>query len=470
MNNKKHLRVIPFVRYVTISFLIISCSTYKTKNAAFQNELQKNNIVKAIEEIDNNSFLKKRRNLLLYYFEKGKASFLNNDYQQSNQLFNEADRIIEDDNRNIKGQLLGIITNPENETFEGEDFEKVAIHYYKALNYTFLNKPDDALVEAKRINLKLQQINDKYNANQKNRYSSDAFSLNLQGMLYEASGDINGAFISYRNAVDLYLENQGQFFGVSIPDQLKSDLLRTADEIGFSDQVLHYQELLKMPYTSNDKNEGGEVVVFWENGLVPYKDQTYYTFSILPGNNVGVVTVFNEELNITLPLPIDTGNNNRSNFSDIDIFNVAFPKYVSRNSLYTSAIAKSGDKTYNFQLTQDYENIAFRTLKDRTLREIGKSALRLATKKVSEYTLKKENQDLGAVLGIFNALTEHADTRNWQSLPQTISYTRIPLKKGENIIEFESKGINGSIAKQSITVDGNGGLKFAKISTLNVLN
>mgnify|MGYP000754481450 CR=1 FL=1 len=63
------------------------------------------------------------------------------------------------------------------------DFEKVTIHYYKALNYIFLNKLDEALVEAKRINLQLQQLNDKYPAGQKNRYTSDGFSLNIQGFL-----------------------------------------------------------------------------------------------------------------------------------------------------------------------------------------------------------------------------------------------------------------------------------------------
>ena len=173
------------------------------------------------------------------------------------------------------------------ETYTGEDFEKVTIHYYKALNYIFLNKLDEALVEAKRINLQLQQLNDKYPAGQKNRYTSDGFSLNIQGFLYEASGDLNNAFISYRNAVNLYLANSGSFFGTTLPEQLKKDVLRTAAALGFTDELDRYQKLLATTYSPKEENIEGELILFWENGLIPFKDQTFYSFTVLPGNTDG---------------------------------------------------------------------------------------------------------------------------------------------------------------------------------------
>ena len=303
----------------------------------------------------------------------------------------------------------------------------------------------------------------------KNRYTSDGFALNIQGLLYEASGDINNAFISYRNAVDLYLANDGSYFGTPLPEQLKNDVLRTAASLGFTNELLRYEKLLETTYVPTNVNINGELVLFWENGLVPYKDQTLYNFTVLPGNRDGIVSIYNEDLGITLPIPVSTGNETKKEFSDIDVFSVAFPKYVKRNPYYSNATVNKDSVRMNFQLAQNYNVIAFKTLKDRTLREIGKAAIRLGTKKISEYLLREENDDLGAALGIFNALTEHADTRNWQSLPQDIYYARIPLKDGENTISITLTTANGVSKEQTIQVKGRKGIQFKKLITLQSL-
>ncbi|WP_282080595.1 COG3014 family protein [Aquimarina algiphila] len=436
----------------------------------FQAKVQQGDMQGALSIIDNNKFLAKPRNQLLYLFEKGKLAYLAGDYELSNELFNKADLIIESNKKAIGNQLLGVVLNPEKETYTGEDSEKVAIHYYKALNYTFLGKYDDALVEAKRVRLQLQKLNDKYPSGKKNRYKDDAFSHIVQGLLYEASGDINNAFIAYRNAVDLYLENEGIYIGVHIPDQLGKDLLRTANAMGFMDQVKHYEQLLGITFVPQKIPEGGEAILFWENGLSPYKEETYYTFTILPGNDIGFLTIINEDLSLNLPLPIPTGGDNHADFSDLDIFNIAYPKYVSQPSLYHSAEVYIDSTSYQFQLAQNYEEIAFKTLRDRTLREIGKTALRLGTKKVSEYIVKNQNKDLGALLGIFNAFTEGADTRNWQSLPNKVFYTRVPLKKGENILSIQLNSNHENLNFRKIKIKGTGGIQFQSIATPEVIS
>jgi hypothetical protein len=37
-------------------------------------------------------------------------------------------------------------------------------------------------------------------------------------------------------------------------------------------------------------------------------------------------------------------------------------------------------------------------------------------------------------------MTEKADTRNWQSLPYSISYCRIPLDEGMNSVQLNTSG------------------------------
>jgi hypothetical protein len=51
----------------------------------------------------------------------------------------------------------------------------------------------------------------------------------------------------------------------------------------------------------------------------------------------------------------------------------------------------------------------------------------LAIKKVEEAQIRKQNEGLATAVTLFNAFSEQADTRNWQSLPHSIYYTRVPI-------------------------------------------
>lgn len=446
---------------------MVGCSTYHDLSTKYQYEIQNNNYTKALKELDRNKFLKKNRNTLLFYLEKGKVAYLKKDYRLSNEFFNKADAYIENNKKNLGRQVLGVITNPEKENYKGEDFEKVAIHYYKALNYIFLNQYEDALVEAKRINLELHKINDKYPEGKKNRYVSDAFALNLQGMLYEATGNINDAFISYRNAIELYQKNEHGYFGVSIPNQLKKDVINTAHVLGFYNEEHKFGKLFGIQYNP-DEVKGKHAIVFWENGLVPYKSQTYFTFTALPGANNGFVNFSNETLGLTLQVP--TRNKRSDNrFSDLRVLNISFPKYQSRPIYYTNGLVMVNDRfTKNLELAQDYDVIAHQTLKDRTFREIGKIVLRTAAKKIAENVVANQNENVGALVGLFNAFTEKSDTRNWQTLPNKIYYSRIPLNEKSNTLRVKVKTNRGVVKESTIKIEASKKLNFINYITTEI--
>jgi hypothetical protein len=61
------------------------------------------------------------------------------------------------------------------------------------------------------------------------------------------------------------------------------------------------------------------------------------------------------------------------------------------------------------------------------LKEMAKSLLRLAIKKGAEAALREESEEWASVLSIVNAATEKADTRNWQTIPHSIYYARVPI-------------------------------------------
>ncbi|HEX8038472.1 MAG TPA: hypothetical protein VF490_04955, partial [Chryseosolibacter sp.] len=109
--------------------------------------------------------------------------------------------------------------------------------------------------------------------------------------------------------------------------------------------------------------------------------------------------------------------------------------------------------------SEDISKIAFHSLQERMVLEFSKGLLRAALKKATELSIKKEDEGLAALIGVVNALTEKADTRNWQTLPHSIYYARVPLKAGHNEIKF-------SIAAGGDEADYNFSYQAAKGQTL----
>ena len=55
---------------------------------------------------------------------------------------------------------------------------------------------------------------------------------------------------------------------------------------------------------------------------------------MLPRSRKGIATSYSKELNLKLTISLKKNNRDNNKFSDIDIFNVASPKYVKRNPLF----------------------------------------------------------------------------------------------------------------------------------------
>lgn len=447
---------------------LYSCSTYNTKTT-IEADLYSGNFNKAIEGIDKNKFLLKDRNRLLYLMEKGKIEHLRGNYNKSNALLEQAYIMIDDKIKTNVGQAVASkLTNPMAEPYKGEDFEKVTIHYYMALNYYNLGMPSEALVEAKRINIKLNELNEKYPEN-KNKYNRDAFSQILQGIIYESTGDINNAFIAYRNAAEIYDADGGNFFSVPMPDQLKKDLVKTAKQMGFTEEYNAYLKKYNVPPVELEKvgKDGtmpkptAEAIIFWENGLAPAKDQIVLNFSAT--KHVFYASYMDDNVMQDILLPIPMG------FDVGTVNTIAIPKYRTRPSFYSKAFVIVDGKEIPFDLGQNFNSIAKQCLKDRMLREIVDVVARFAVKKASSEGLGAlgkqlfgdDGKDLFKLGGdIAGAATEKADTRNWQSLPATISYARVPLKEGENKFVIKKYGPQGVIDTDTITIPYKKGLQI----------
>lgn len=456
---------------VSLMLFFVSCATYNTRISTYYTQMRENNYAQADAALEKSKILQAKRNRLLYLLEKGKITHLLKQYDSSNTYFNEADIFMEDVRTTASDIALGTLLNPMMQTYKGEDFEKFMVHYYKALNYLYLGKPDEALVEARRITLESFTLQDK--SKRENRYSDDAFSLMLQGIIYEKSGDLNNAFISYRNSVDIYLKNNNSYYGVSLPDQLKKDLLRTASQNGFLDELQRYEKLLNTTYHPTPPGEGGDLVLFWENGLAPVKQEMNFFFA-LTKDGLGNFSFVDQTGAFNIPFNFSSHNINSGDLKldELRSFRVAFPKYQEQPLFYRGASLSLNNKKYGFESAENINTLAFATLRERFVKEAAITLGRLTIKKLAEIAARPKSDDknkdtkeaIALGLQVFNFISEKADTRNWQSLPHTIYYTRVPLDRGTNVLQVTLAGQGTQTI--NLVAEGNGRVQVQNICTL----
>ena len=419
---------------------MFSCApTYYQQHYNFNSEFERGDLQKALESLQADQRQGEGKSRFIYYVNNGILLSILGKYNESNEFFEKAFLFGEDYHINYVNEAASYMVNPQLTLYRGEDHEHLMVLYFKAINFLKMNRPDDALVECRRLNIRLNKLSDKYSSDHK--FQRDAFVHNLMGIIYQSTKDYNNAFIAYRNAVEVYETDYANMFGMHVPEQLKKDLLNTAWWTGFVDEFNTFKEKFNMP-DYRPAAPGTELVFFWHNGLSPVKAEWSINF-IIDHRQKDLIVFSNPALGISFPFEVKD-DKEKSDLRKLEVFRVAFPKYVERPMYYRSAEIRSDSVTYPLEQTENISKIAFYSLDQRMTLEFSKGLLRAAAKKAAEHSLRKEDETLGALIGLVNAITEKADTRNWQTLPHSIYYTRVPLKEGDNKIAFTLKSEQGN--------------------------
>lgn len=419
------------------TLIVGACATYYQKHFDFNAEFEHGNLEKALEALKRRERDGEGKTRFLYDVNKGLLLSILGEYEESNNHFEKAFLFGEDYRINYLAEASSYFTNPNVTAYRGEDHEHLMVLYFKAINFLKMNRPQEALVECRRLNIRLTQLNDKYSSAHK--FQRDAFVHTLMGIIYQSTRDYNNAFIAYRNALEVYETDYAKMFGISAPNQLKIDLLNTASWTGFHEEFEKYKEQFGMPDFQAVRPEA-DLVFFWHNGLGPVKEEWSINFIINAGA-ANTVVFSNAEMSFSFPYTV-TDQNDRAELSKLEVFRVAFPRYRERQLYFHSAKLQSDSVDYSLELAEDINKVAFHSLQQRMLQEFGKGLLRAALKKATEHSIRKEDETLGAVIGLMNAITEKADTRNWQTLPHSIYYSRVPLKEGVNPLKFTLESNN----------------------------
>ena len=378
------------------------------------------------------------KDLLLYYLDHGYIEHLGAQYQKSNKMLAEANRLAKDYfTKSITTEASTFLVSDNMRPYYGEDFEQALTHVFAAMNYVALNQWEDALVEARAVDQYLTVLQTNYGY--KNTYKEDAFVRYLMGMIYENGGEDNDAFIEYRKALYTYRDQHKQF-GVEIPQDLFNSALTVGTRLQFNSEMDELKKDFPALAAAADQDgrakNTGEIVVIHYIGLVPHKIDNILEFAFGKAwvyvNMVKTEGEAAESVN-TAATAI------RAIASDEQVI-VAFPKYVPTSYNITSSIVTIGEKSVPTTVVEDVGRIAVKSLDDRLGRIYAKAIARAAikfavTRAAQEKISKKADNAVGAFLlsstvKLATSLTEKADKRCWQVLPDQIRMARLRLPAG----------------------------------------
>lgn len=376
--------------------------------------IQNSQYAAALDLIEENKTGYSKRNAVLYYLDLGLVAHYGGYYERSNQALARAESLMQElYTLSISREAATFLINDNTRAYRGEDFESALVNLFMAINYAALQQWDDALVEARKVDVKLSMFNAQYGANEKNAYAEDAFIRFLMGVLYEAEGEVNDAFISYRKAEEVYRGAFSRLYGLRPPELLLEKYIHTAAHLRFTDEIRSLRRIyprLSMP-TPRRPSTVSEVYLIHYNGMGAEKVQKFFM----------------------VPMP------------DRYVLKLAYPVFRARpyRTASSKAILQEVESGRFFELgtvaVEDIVSIARTNLNNRITRIKLKAIARVTAKyiaaKEAEKKAREEHGDNWAKFTrIFSQtaiiMSEQADTRHWRTLPAQIRMGQASLPSG----------------------------------------
>ncbi len=428
-----------FVQLAVVSCVLLlnGCATYSSSFKTIEQDLTGRRYDDALKTIETQS--KDKRARVLYLLNKGMVLRMKHDFVASNQSLEAAKQEMERlYAASVSENTLSFLINDATVSYAGDDYEQVLVHLYMALNYLELGQRDEARVEALQVDIKLREIGDKFPAS---KFTEDALSRYLTGMIYEELGEWSDAMIAYRKAYDAYKKYQTNF-GVAMPSMLKLDLVRLAQRQGLTDELAQYRKEFGIAPPPKKKpvadDPQGELVFILNNGLAPIKREKVIDTWAPPPSVVVDASKSSDLRSPTPPIMVS----------------IALPYYESRPNLISGARISVDDKQTDTQLMENVDAIARSSLDARmpaiTARAIARAVAKGVIQESVDTAGRKRNDDAVQLFGsmlvrIVSVATERADTRSWLTLPANVQIARLALPPGSYTVKVDLLGENEQV-------------------------
>ncbi len=424
---------IAYFLVVLLAGFIVQCASSLTHVNFFDSlvtDIQLEQYDQAIKKIDRgkkeNRYTQKER--VLYYLDKGAVSYYKGDYKQSIAYFEKADRAMEElFTKHLSQIAASFLLNDNVLDYYGEIYENIYVNIFKALDYINLNQTEEALVEVRRVNLKLQELDEKYGSifeqfnkseegkvqveRQKVKFYNDALAHYISYLIYRADGSEDDSRISldklrqaYQAQPEVYYFDMPRFLHKRIPER---------------DQPII------------------DVIVFI--GPAPVKKAVG-----------GLITTYEDYIGITdLTAPIALPNIPFPGMKPGYHFKFAFPVIERRGSKIAKIkVYIDGQFRGELELLEDLGKVAEYTFQDKRNYIYLKTLIRTITKGLAaakaKKKLRKESGDNPFLNALINAAvdvgvdaTEQPDVRCWRTMPQNCYVGEFFVEDGVHDIKVE---------------------------------
>jgi hypothetical protein len=445
------------------------CATYVASNLELRTMLEANDWQNALARIDAHPGGTDR---LLELLQRGHVLHYAGRFDESNATFQQAEDLAASlYTRSVSQAATSLIVNDLTIDYRGKPFELAMVPFYRSFNYISLGDLGAAQVEARKATLELanavdatlREIERPQDQEAARRLQDNGFLHWFSGMLFEADGAVNDAFVAYRNAARAYLAG-ADLTGVAPPTDLGRDLERIGLAYGFRAEVEELRatspELFRAPAGDGPPGPGGEVVFVLESGWIAPRDQVMLNVPVL---SIDRHHPNNDDWAWEL---VDRTSPGWSSPYGVDIeywLTVAVPTMGAPVTGPVTAVhLTAGGADASSCPADDLSRRAAATLDAERPQMLFKTFLRALVKYAASKAAKNEDETAGAIVNLLGVLTERADTRCWLTLPDRLAVARLRLPPGRHELRVDYLGPDGSIVtSETETIDiSDGGWVF----------
>ncbi|MCG3728038.1 hypothetical protein EXA13_00545 [Vibrio cincinnatiensis] len=381
---------------------------------------------------------------ILDNLEKGRVYFLDQQYEQSKTALELSDSAVTQQQDQAVISVSSTATsvgslaiNDNLSEYTPADYELGFLHLYLGLNYLQRNQLEGALVEMRRANLVQEQARQNRQAEleraQKELRSNgvspnlgavlaqypdagttlqavqNGYLLYLSALLYEASNDLNSAYVDYRRALAVAEDNQSVIDGT----------LRVAQRLGMREDLRQLSE--RYGVSSSLRPQQGRVIIIEEQGVVDSR----------------------QGWRLSLPLSDSRGNT--------ALYSLALPYYGSSQQETFSPL-QLNQSMFMGDLLTDVHLMAQHDLSERIPTMVIRQALRVVVK---DQIRKESTQSDGIgnlIFNVFNTLTEQPDTRSWLTLPDRVLTHSEVVGSGEQVLQVGTQHYRFTVPEGGTTL------------------
>ena len=238
-------------------------------------------------------------------------------------------------------------------------------------------------------------------------------------------------------------------------------LVRISRKLGFTDDYDRYRK--QYGDTPQITENYGELVLFYETGYAPRKIEESLTFPILKTDRFGEK---DNKDNVKFARTLRTREGMVVEEIKLEyLLRIAIPTIRSKRPHFAGIQVSVDDHSAQGVLIEDVENIAIETMNAQRTVVLIRTLVRALGKYLLFREAKKKSTALGLITNIAGALTESADTRSWQTLPNQIYLVRMPLPTGKHRLKLSFLNKDGNIRKSESNLEVE--IKANQISFLN---